>query len=74
MIKELLKGGAKMLAKQALVSTTGLFVNYRSETPSAPATFNAVSAKPDSEASISANKIVIYSDKLIAEDAQSDSQ
>ncbi len=74
MIKELLKGGGKMLAKPALVSTTGLFVNYRSETPSAPATFNAVSAKPDSEASISANKIVIYSDELVVKDAQSEPQ
>jgi len=63
-----------MLAKPTLVSTTGLFVNYRAETPSAPAIFNAVSAKPDSEASISANKIVIYSDELIDKNAQSESQ
>jgi len=62
-----------MLDKQRLVSTTGLFINYRVETPLVPANFNAVSAKPDSEASISANKIIICSDELIAEASQSES-
>lgn len=71
MIKELLKGGEKMLIKQGAVSTTGLFVTYKTETPLAPADFNVVSAKPDSEASILANKIVIYSDELISEPDQS---
>lgn len=74
MIKEHLRVGEKMLSKQGLVSTTGLFINYRVETPLAPADFNAVSAKPDSEASISANKIIIFSDELITETIQLESQ
>ena len=73
MIKGRLKGGEKMLAKQGAISTTGLFITYRSETPLAPIDFNVVSAKPDSEASILANKIVVYSDELISEPDKSES-
>jgi len=62
-----------MLAKQGAISTTGLFVTYRTETPSAPVDFNVVSAKPDSEASILANKIVVYSDELISAPDKSES-
>jgi len=74
MTNELLKGGVKMLVKHGHGSTTGLFVNYRVETPLAPADFNAVSAKSDSEASVLANKTIIYSDELIIEVIQPDCQ
>lgn len=67
MIKELSKVGGKMSVRQASISTSGLFINYRVPTELVPAEFNSVSAKPDSLASISANKTVIFSDEVIEE-------
>ena len=67
MIREPSKVGDKMLVRQAPISTSGLFVNYRVPTELVPAEFNSVSAKPDSLASISANKTIIFSDEIIEE-------
>jgi hypothetical protein len=65
MIKEHLKVGEKIIIEQSIGSTTGSFVNYQTPTPLAPSEFNSVSAKPDSAASILANKIIIFSAELV---------
>lgn len=66
MIKEHLKVGEKIVIKQSTGSTAGLFVNYQVPTSLAPLGFNSTSAKPDSAASILANKIIIFSPEVIS--------
>jgi len=61
MIKEHLKVGEKTIIKQITVSMTGSFVNYQVSTSLAPLEFDSVSAKPDSIASILANKFLVIS-------------
>ncbi|GEM_PF-3756567 len=65
MTKEPMKAGKKISVKQAVVSTAGSFVNYRTPTEPVIAKFNSSSSKPDSVASILANKTVVFSDTII---------
>ena len=68
MTKGPLKAGKKMPVKQTAISTTGSFVNYWNPTEPIVTEFNSSSSKPDSLASILANKTIVFSDTVIETD------
>jgi hypothetical protein len=70
MIKERLRAGEETIVKEIRVGTTGSFVNYHVSTSLASPQFDSVSARPDSVASILANKAIVFLDVVIEENHQ----